>query len=287
MTGYGKSTCEINGKKILVEIRALNSKQLDFSSRMPPAYREKEIEVRNRIGRELHRGKIDVSIQSEVPDKDRKHQINAAVAGDYIRQLRELGKTNGLDPGDQLLAALLKLPDMLMTEPDVLDEQEWKAVSACIGSALDELADFRLQEGKSLEADIRHRLELILGYLDRTIGFEGNRIENIRTRIEKNLAELVPAIPDDRERLEREMIYFLEKLDITEEKIRLKNHCRFFTETLGSEEPVGKKLGFISQEMGREINTLGSKANDPDIKKLVVEMKDELEKIREQLQNVL
>lgn len=287
MTGYGKSVCEVGGKKILVEIRSLNSKQLDFSSRMPSAYREKEIEVRNMMGRALQRGKIDVSVQTEISDEDRKHRINAAVVGDYIRQLRELGKAYAMDPGGQLLPALLKLPDVLMTDPEVLEESEWEAVSACLDAALGELDQFRLQEGESMEKDMRRRVDLILDYLGKTDAFEETRIPNIRSRIEKHLGELASTQTDERERLEREMIYFLEKLDITEEKTRLRNHCRFFTETLESEEPAGKKLTFISQEMGREINTLGSKANDSGIQKLVVEMKNELEKIREQLQNVL
>jgi len=287
MTGYGKSSCESGNKKISVEIKSLNSKQLDISARVPILYREKELEIRNMAGKSLMRGKIDISIIFEASDETRKHKINTETIHDYIRQLKEIEKESGLEISDQVLQTVMRLPDVLSTEKEELLDAEWQIVTSCINATLDELNKFREQEGQVLEADMRKRVSSIMGLLLKIADHEENRLATIRGKIEQHFRELDQAESIDQTRLEQEMIYYLEKLDFTEEKVRLKNHCDFFIETLGINQSSGKKLGFISQEMGREINTLGSKASDSAIQKIVVEMKDELEKIKEQLLNVL
>ena len=287
MTGYGKSACESGDKKISVEIKSLNSKQLDISARIPLLYREKELEIRNVTGKSLRRGKIDINIFIGASDENQTHRINTETVHDYIRQLREIENESGLRLSDQLLETVMRLPDVLSTEKDELTEAEWQAVTGCITATLQEVTLFREQEGQVLEADMRNRLGSILELLLKIADHEENRLTAIREKIEQHFRELDQAESIDQDRLEQEMIYYLEKMDFTEEKVRLKNHCDFFIETMGANEPPGKKLGFISQEMGREINTLGSKASDSAIQKIVVEMKDEMEKIKEQLLNVL
>ncbi len=287
MTGYGKSASESGDKKISVEIKSLNSKQLDISARVPLLFREKELEIRNMAGKSLRRGKIDINILIEASDENHKHQINTETVHDYIRQLREIEKDSGLKLSDQLLQTVMRLPDVLSAEKEELLEEEWQAVASCISAALSEVIQFRDQEGKVLETDMKDRVGSILELLGKIAEHEDNRLTAIRSKIEQHVRELVQADSIDQDRFEQEMIYYLEKMDFTEEKVRLKNHCDFFIDTLKESEPTGKKLGFISQEMGREINTLGSKASDSAIQKIVVEMKDELEKIKEQLLNVL
>jgi uncharacterized protein (TIGR00255 family) len=287
MTGYGTSACEAGGKKISVEIRSLNSKQLDVGTRIPLLYREKELEIRNMASRSLKRGKIDITITVDLSEENRKHRINSETVNDYIRQLRDIGDATGLELRDQLLQTAMRLPDVLSTEKEVLSEAEWEAVTACLNGALDEVIRFRKQEGKALEADMRKRVASIIDLLEKVNPLDKDRQTAVREKLEQRLTELEQDGGFDRNRLEQEMIYYLEKMDVTEEKVRLANHCDYFIETLDNAGSSGKKLGFISQEMGREINTLGSKASDSAIQKLVVEMKDELEKIKEQLLNVL
>jgi len=287
MTGYGKSVCEAGGRNLLIEIRSLNNKQLDIAVKITSLFREKEPEIRNTLTRTLQRGKIEISIFFDPADKTVSPKINADVVRSYIAQLGEIAETMSLDISGQVLQTVMNLPDTLKTEKDKLGEEEWQKVSGCIETAIHEVNAFRDQEGKALEADIRMRVDHLLDLLEQTSAFEKDRLTIVRERLMQNLKGLDLQEPIDSGRFEQEMIYYLEKLDVTEEKVRLHNHCDFFLETLENKEPVGKKLGFIIQEMGREINTLGSKASDSNIQRLVVEMKDELEKIREQVSNIL
>jgi uncharacterized protein (TIGR00255 family) len=287
MTGYGKASGNFEDKSITVEIRAVNSKQLDINSRIPYIYKEKEIEMRNEIGRIAERGKIDfvINIEQNAPDKPVK--INNSLLKDYFNQIKVAANELKIPVTEQSLIAALRLPETLKTEINELTDSEWKVLLKCLHDSLSLFDEFRKQEGLALEKDLLNRLELILRYLSELKQFESLRIERIKERLQKNLNEFIPAGSIDNNRFEQEVIYFLEKLDFTEEKIRLKNHCDYFLKTIKQEDSQGRKLSFIVQEMGREINTLGSKANDSDIQKIVVMMKDELEKIKEQLLNIL
>ncbi len=285
MTGYGKAICELPGKKITIELKSLNSKQLDLATRLPNLYREKELEVRNNLAQKIVRGKADFGVFTEILAGERNTQINANVIENYYRQLREITDHLHLD-GVDYLSSIMHLPDTIKTEQAEFDEAEWQKISVAIDEAIDNFIAFRTQEGKALEADLRTRISLIDKALQEVPKYEKPRIDRIRERIEKNLEELIGKQNVDQNRLEQELIFYIEKLDINEEKVRLKNHLKYFLETM--DEPyAGKKLGFIAQEIGREINTLGSKANDADMQKLVIIMKDELEKIKEQILNVL
>jgi uncharacterized protein (TIGR00255 family) len=287
MTGYGKALCEIGNKKLTIEIKSLNSKQLDLNTRLPGFYREKEIEVRNLISRRLERGKVDFSLYAEVTGSENNSVINADIVKNYYQQLSKISDELGIGSKSELLPIIMRLPDVLKTEREELDEGEWKLILEGIEKSMDELNKFRAQEGKALEKDITERTVIILDLLKQVEPLEKQRIIKVRERLRQNLKELSENDEYDENRFEQELIFYIEKLDITEEKIRLANHCEYFINNLGNEENVGKKLGFITQEMGREINTLGSKANDSDLQKLVIKMKDELEKIKEQLLNVL
>ena len=287
MTGYGKANGNFNEKSITVEIRSVNSKQLDINSRIPYIYKEKEIEMRNEIARIAERGKIDffITIEQNAPDKPVK--INNNLLKNYFNQIKVAAKELKIPVTEQSLIAALRLPEILKTEITELTELEWKVLLKCLKDSLSLFDKFRKQEGHALEKDLLNRLELILRYLSELKQFEISRIDRIKERLQKNLNEFIPAGNIDNNRFEQEVIYFLEKLDFTEEKIRLKNHCDYFLKTMNQEDSQGRKLSFIVQEMGREINTIGSKANDSEIQKFVVMMKDELEKIKEQTLNVL
>lgn len=286
MTGYGRAECDLRNVVYAIEIKSLNSKQLDFSVKVPVFLKEKEMEIRSWLGTELQRGKIEVGIFQEVKEGMAGWTINRPVVEDYIRQLREITGDTGLaDP--QLIQVAMRLPDTMLSEKDKLQKDDWIKVRASIQTALNELNIFREQEGKALEKDIRLRINNILQLLSEVTPFEENRILAVRKRILSALEELGQNKSTDPSRIEQEMVLYLEKMDITEEKVRLENHCRFFLETLDIGSPAGKKLGFISQEIGREINTLGSKASEANIQRLVVGMKDELEKIKEQVLNIL
>jgi uncharacterized protein (TIGR00255 family) len=287
MTGYGRAECDLRNMVFAVEIKSLNSKQLDFSVKIPVFLKEKEMEIRSWLGGELQRGKIELGIYQEIKEGAAGWSINRPVVEDYIRQLKEItGLNDPVDP-QQLIEVAMRLPDTMVSEKDKLQEDDWIRLRASMQAALDELNAFREQEGKALEKDIRQRINNILQLLSQVAPFEEDRLVAVRNRILSALEELGQNHSTDPGRVEQEMIFYLEKMDITEEKVRLDNHCRFFLETLDSASPAGKKLGFIAQEIGREINTLGSKASDANIQRLVVEMKDELEKIKEQLLNVL
>ncbi len=287
MTGFGKSVVEIPQKKISIEIKSLNSKSLDLNARLPWLYKEKESEVRNIMSQKLDRGKIDLNINFDVLDTEIVPVINKNVVKNYYLQLKEIAAELNLHTEDQLLSTIMRLPDALRTEKPELDEQEWKLVREKLIEAIDQLDAYRIEEGKSIETDLTGAIERIISFLRNIEEFEDDRIKKIREKLNASLTENVGTENIDRNRFEQELIFYLEKLDINEEKVRLRKHCEYFLEKTGAGEPNGKILGFISQEIGREINTIGSKANDASIQKLVVMMKDELEKIKEQLLNVL
>ena len=281
MTGYGKSVIQLPTKKISIEIKSLNSKNLDLNTRMPSLYREKELDVRKLIASKLERGKIDFSLYMEITGEETSTQINKSVVKQYIKQLREVVDGDEVE----LLKMAIRLPDAVTTERDEIDEDEWTQISKEIDSSLEKIHQYRLDEGKSLESDFFDRIQNISDLLDKVVAMDPERIEGVRERLEKGVAELKEKV--DQNRFEQELIYYIEKFDITEEKVRLKNHLDYFLKALKSDDSNGKKLGFIGQEIGREINTIGSKSNYAPMQKLVVQMKDELEKIKEQLLNVL
>ena len=290
MTGFGKGEAALRNKKITVEIRSLNSKQLDLALRLPAVYRQSEYELRNLVSRLLQRGKVDVFVNVESQVVETSAHINREVFAAYAAQLREAARVAGLttDTPEWDAAAtrtLMRLPDVVATEAETISDEEHAALLAATEAAAAQLDAFRTQEGATLIADLLRRVDLIEQYKNEVVPFEQARTETIKARILDNLSKL--AVEVDRNRLEQEMIFYLEKLDITEEKVRLTNHCRYFREVAAGEEGVGRKLGFIAQEMGREINTMGSKANETNIQILVVKMKDELEKIKEQVLNIL
>ncbi len=286
MTGFGKGEVTVQNKKITVEIRTLNSKQLDLSLRIPAIYRQSEYEIRTLLTRSLQRGKADVFISVESQAVATSARINRDVFREYLRQMNDALTYSGIDADyDALVPTIMRLPDVVSTEEQAISEEEHTALVAATEAAAAQLDAFRKQEGAILITDLLHRVEKIETYKQEVIPFEKIRTEAIKTRLLDNLAQL--KIDVDRNRLEQEMIFYLEKLDITEEKVRLTNHCNYFREVAAEEEGVGRKLGFIAQEMGREINTLGSKANESNMQILVVKMKDELEKIKEQVLNIL
>lgn len=287
MTGYGKAVCELPQKKITIEIKSLNSKQLDLNTRLPNLYREKELEIRNDINNRLFRGKVDVSFYIDSAVSEKQAQINTPVIESYYNQLLPLAQKFNQEDRTDFLRIILPLPDSIKVEQADLDETEWLKIKASLQDAIGQLIEFRTQEGAVLEADIRKRIKTIDGLLNEVTPFEKERIEKLRTRIRENLEDLIDKSKIDENRLEQEFIFYIEKLDVTEEKVRLRNHLNYFIETMDQEEQPGKKLGFIAQEIGREINTLGSKANDANIQRIVIQMKDELEKIKEQMLNVL
>lgn len=288
MTGYGKAEKEFADKKITVEVKSLNSKQLDMSARISGMYRSREIEIRNRVAQRLQRGKVDLSIAVEQQGQTSGAQpINMDVLGGYMEQICQIAEAKKLPLPTNWFELLLRLPDVLKTTSVEVEEEEYGALYAAVDEALARIEEFRLQEGASLEQMFRNKIARITELLEEVETYEGERVEKIRTRMEENLQALAEKVEIDRNRLEQEMIYYIEKLDINEEKVRLRNHLRYFLETLETGEGVGKKMGFIAQEMGREINTLGSKSNHSEMQIIVVKMKDELEQIKEQVLNVL
>ena len=281
MTGYGKSVLQLPTKKITIELKSLNSKNLDLNARMPSIYREKELVIRKVLADKLVRGKVDFSIYVEATAEDTSTQINTPVVKQYIAQLKNVVDGNDMD----LLKMAVRFPDALNTVHEEINENEWKTIEAEIHHAIQDLNNYRLNEGKVLEADFNNRIISINELLEKVIAIDPERIEGVRERLLKGIQELREKY--DENRFEQELVYYIEKFDITEEKVRLKNHLNYFKESINSEDSNGKKLGFISQEMGREINTIGSKSNYAPMQQLVVQMKDELEKIKEQLLNVL
>jgi uncharacterized protein (TIGR00255 family) len=287
MTGFGRAEVSVGSKKITVEVRTLNGKQLDLNIKMPAAYRPVEYELRALASSGIGRGKTDVYVMVEDSSPAGGAKVNAAVFGAYYRQIKEAAEAAGVgfDGGEALTAAILRLPDVLVAEVTDAPEEEDRALAGAFEEAVAALDKFRIEEGRILMYDMLCRVDLICALADRVAPFEKARVDVIRRRILDHIASL--GIEADHNRLEQELVFYVEKFDITEEKVRLAKHCEYFRETAREEDGVGRKLGFVAQEMGREINTLGSKANDPEIQKLVVQMKDELEKIKEQLLNIL
>lgn len=286
MTGFGKKDAEFPGKKVTVEIRSLNSKQLDLNLKVSGVYREKEFELRSLVTKEINRGKVDFSIYMDYSHDDRDPIINKEVFAAYLKQMNQLAKDNGIKmKNEPIFQTILRLPDVLKAEKQEMTDGEWKAVYAAVLEAINQFNSFRVQEGEALRVDLSQRVEAIAHKLAAIEPFEKERIETVKNRLTEAVSEL-QSQPDP-DRFQQELIFYIEKLDVNEEKVRLSNHLKYFISTMNEEENAGRKLGFIAQEMGREINTLGSKANHAAIQKLVVEMKDELEKIKEQILNVL
>ena len=286
MTGFGKGEAALQNKKITVEIRSLNSKQLDLGLRLPAVYRQSEYEIRNIIARTIQRGKVDVFVTVESQAVETPARINKEVFREYLHQMTDTLAFAGIDADYYaIVPVIMRLPEVVSTETESISDEEHAALIAATEAAAARLDAFRMQEGAILIADLLGRVDRIESYKEEVVPFEKARTETIKARILDNLEKLQADV--DRNRLEQEMIFYLEKLDITEEKVRLANHCRYFREVAAGEEGAGRKLGFIAQEMGREINTMGSKANESNIQILVVKMKDELEKIKEQVLNIL
>ncbi len=287
MTGYGKAVVAYKEKKIYVEVKSLNSKQLDLSTRIAPLYREKEMEIRQMVSAALVRGKVDFAIWIEKEAGCEATPINAALVENYYHQLKAIATKAGIPEPEDWFVTLLRLPDVTnKTEVEVLDEEEWKAARTAVQQALDALCEFRRQEGAALQRKFEEKIDNIGQLLASIEPYEKSRVEKIRNRIVEGLKE-IPEADYDKNRLEQELIYYIEKLDISEEKQRLANHLKYFRETMEGSDAQGKKLGFIAQEMGREINTTGSKSNQAEMQNIVVMMKDELEQIKEQVLNAL
>lgn len=282
MTGFGKASLQLPTKKITVEIKSLNSKGLDLSVRMPSSFREMELGLRTKIAHRLERGKVDFSLFIEVTGEETSSKINAPIVKAYIAQMQDV--IPNADP-TELMKMAVRMPDALKTEREEIDPNEWENIQVVIDQALDNIHNFRVTEGVALEKEFLLRIGNILSNMNEAVSLDGERIATVKARLRTAIDELVVNV--DENRFEQELIYYLEKMDITEEKVRLENHLNYFIETLAGTEANGRKLGFITQEMGREINTMGSKSNHAKMQKLVVQMKDELEKIKEQVLNVL
>ena len=282
MTGFGKASLQLPTKKITVEIKSLNSKGLDLNTRMPSVFREMELGLRNQLSQKLERGKIDFSLYVEITGEETSSKINVPIIRGYINQMKAV-----LPNADEteLMKMAVRMPDALKTERDEIDENDWKEIQTVIDQSLENMMQFRRDEGVALEKEFLHRIANIMTLMNNAVGYDAERIETVKTRLKTALDELQANV--DQNRFEQELIFYLEKYDITEEKVRLENHLNYFIETLAGTEANGRKLGFITQEMGREINTMGSKSNHSEMQKLVVMMKDELEKIKEQVLNVL
>ncbi|WP_405574953.1 YicC/YloC family endoribonuclease [Winogradskyella sp. Asnod2-B02-A] len=281
MTGYGKSVLQLPTKKISIELKSLNSKSLDLNARMPSMYRAKELDIRKLIAKHLVRGKVDFSLFVEITGEDTSSKINKTVVKEYIKQLKEVVDGDATE----LLKMAIRLPDAVTTERDDIDENEWMLISKEINEAITKIVEYRKDEGATLKQDFLGRITTLRRLLQEVITMDPDRIDGVRARLEKGISDIKEKV--DENRFEQELVYYIEKFDITEEKVRLENHLDYFTKSLNSDDSNGKKLGFISQEIGREINTIGSKSNYAPMQKLVVQMKDELEKIKEQLLNVL
>ena len=284
MTGYGKAVLQLSTKKVTIEIKSLNSKNLDLNVRIPSYYKEKELNVRKKLAKKLVRGKVDFSIFVEMTADETSTTINNGVVKQYMQQLRNVVQS-GTSEDLELLKMAISMPDALKTEREELDEEDWNLIDEKIEEALTKIVQYRIDEAKSLEIDFKERIANIKKYLEEVNALDNDRIENVKARLKKAIDDL--RVETDENRFEQELIYYLEKLDINEEKVRLANHLDYFLQTLASEESNGKKLGFIIQEMGREINTTGSKANFAPMQKAVIKMKNELEQIKEQILNVL
>ncbi len=287
MTGFGRSEFEVNNKKLTLEIKSLNGKQMDINTRIPPLYREKEIQLRKELSEKLIRGKIDLTIYLENHGEESNSKINEPVLKSYFEHLKKINDDLQVTTDSTTMQAALRLPDVVKTEYETLEEEEWQIILEKVRHSLSQIDEFRIQEGKALEADISANAMAIRDLLQEIAPHEKQRIETIKNRLNESAGKSNLKENMDENRFEQELIYYLEKLDMNEEKVRLENHCTYFLDTIQEPSPNGKKLGFISQEMGREINTIGSKAYESNIQRIVVQMKDHLERIKEQLLNAL
>jgi uncharacterized protein (TIGR00255 family) len=286
MTGYGKAECEFSHKKVTIEIKSLNSKQIDINTRISLLFREKDLEIRRLLSEKLARGKVDFILYSESLGDDSATKINAGVVKSYYQQMGQIAADLNITLPDSVLQTLLTLPEVVRNEREELDDQEWNSILAKIVEAIESVDLFRIQEGAILKMDLVSNVQSITTLLSAIDQYEEERVSRIKEKIYEGLKDIsIEQINENR--LEQEMIFYLEKMDVNEEKVRLLNHCNYFLETLETDDSVGKKLGFIAQEIGREVNTLGSKANHTEMQKLVIQMKDSLERIKEQLLNVL
>lgn len=287
MTGFGKASAEIGNKKITVEIKSLNSKQLDLNTRISSLYREKDIEIRNELAQKLERGKVDFALYIDNSGKEQVTQINQGVVEAYYKQIVELSQKMNVPVPADWFSVLLRMPDAMKSEMQELDEDEWVEVKKVIAAAIEQFNEFRIQEGRSLAKVFETKIASIKALSEEINKYEQERIDKVRQRLHDNLVAIGEKVDYDKNRFEQELIFYIEKLDVNEEKVRLANHLDYFLETMQTQNAAGKKLGFITQEIGREINTLGSKSNHSEMQKLVVLMKDELEQIKEQVLNVL
>lgn len=286
MTGFGKASGTCGSKTVTVEIKSLNSKSCDLSVRLPGAFKEKDIELRSALTKDLERGKIDFLMYFENSEVLKRHTINQALATAYYQELKQLGDALQ-QPDIDYMSMILKMPDIMETDHQPMEESEWLAAKSIIDTAVADFNKFRSDEGRVLYNELKARVDSILRHLEEIEGMDAFRIEHVKTRLNKGISEFIENDKIDRNRFEQELIYYIEKIDITEEKVRLKTHCDYFIANMNESANNGKKLGFITQEIGREINTIGSKANDAGVQKIVVQMKDELEKIKEQSLNIL
>ncbi|MBP6977417.1 MAG: YicC family protein [Lentimicrobiaceae bacterium] len=287
MTGYGKEDVETGGGIVHVEVRTLNSKQSDISLKTPGRFREKDLEIRSLLADRLERGKIDLNLGIENGTGENHFTLNRNAAIRYWNEMRGLASEIREEDFNSYLPLLIRLPDVFTPNKEEINPEEWEKIRLAIIKAIDRVDQFRIQEGHILQLDMEQRIRMILGYLGQVDSFESGRILSIKDRLQKNLSEIIDQTRIDTNRFEQELLYYLDRIDISEEKVRLKKHCDYFLQTMTEEDHNGKKLTFITQEIGREINTLGAKANEVNIQKLVVQMKDELEKVKEQLSNVL
>lgn len=287
MTGYGKAQESFQNKNVIIEIKSLNSKQCDINIKLPYRFREKELELRKMIVNRLQRGKINCIVTYEITDEEKAAAINVPVVKSYIRQIKRFSEDMKIPFDSGLLSTAMTMPEAFEKEEDEFTQEEWQYIRKCMEEALDECIEFRKQEGAAIEKDFKSRIKGLTDFANSVDSYENKRIETIKDRLKERLNEIKGDFEVDQNRFDQEVLYYLEKMDITEEKVRLNNHTNYFFEILDCEEPVGKKLNFIIQEILREINTIGSKANNSDIQKIVVQMKNEVEKIREQLMNVL
>ncbi len=287
MTGFGSASVQVGNKTILAEIKSVNSKFFDLSLRLPSVFREKELEIRTELNRTIERGKVECTVSIESPEEQRRATFNIELLKAYHEELKTVQQALNLKETPELLRTLLNMPDVMVTEKNGLSEEDWKALQQALQGATKAFDVFRQKEGSTLKVDLEQRVVAIRDNMVRLEPFEKSRIEQVRKKLQTSLEEFVQVSEIDRNRFEQELIYYLEKLDITEEKVRLKSHCDFFLKTMNEEVSSGKKLSFIAQEIGREINTIGSKSNDAAMQKIVVDMKDDLEKVKEQVLNII
>jgi uncharacterized protein (TIGR00255 family) len=287
MTGFGRIEKTDDKRKVIVEVKTLNSKQADLTVKLPNSYKEKELELRNELINSLQRGKIELYASIEESVETVSGQFDETTVAGYYAQLSEIACKNNIPLPADILHSIIRMPDVVKSNRQEPDEEEWQLLLHCVRAALEQVNRFRTQEGKALARDIASRIKLIESGIAELEQFEAQRMEIIKTRLHQNLVEYVGENTIDQNRFEQELIYYLEKIDINEEKVRLRNHCGYFLATMHEEDSIGKKLGFVAQEIGREINTIGSKANNADMQQIVIRMKDELEKIKEQALNVL